>query len=79
MFVDAERIKLFRLTGKAPTEIFPELGLQFEINSGFLYFVIRQKPDQRFIVKIDNLNAIAPRIAEIAAKRRDEFDFIFVR
>jgi hypothetical protein len=48
-----------------------------ELDSGFLYFAIRQKPDERFVVKIDNLNAIPPRIVKIAAERRLEFEFIF--
>jgi hypothetical protein len=44
-----------------------------ELNSGFLHFAIWQEPDQRFIVKIDNLDAVTPGIAEIAAERRLEF------
>jgi len=44
-----------------------------ELHSGLLHFTIRQKPDERFVVKIDNLNAVAPGIAKIATKRRLQF------
>src|SRR2546430_4508574 len=33
-----------------------------EPDPGFLHFAVRQEPDQGFIVKIDNLNAVDPRI-----------------
>src|SRR5438093_13323452 len=48
-----------------------------EFDSSFLHFAIRQQPDQGFIVKIDNLNPIAPGVAKIAAERRLEFQFVF--
>src|SRR5437773_2575685 len=41
-----------------------------EFDSGLLHFAVRQKPDQRFVVKIDNLNAVAPWVVEVAAERR---------
>src|SRR5439155_16482516 len=52
-------------------------SLRIEFNARLLHFAVRQKPDQRLVVKIDNLNAIAPRIAKIAAERRLEFQFVF--
>ena len=48
-----------------------------ELQAGFLHFAIRQQPNQRFIVKIDNLNAVAPGIVKVATKRRLEFQFVF--
>src|SRR2546430_7645794 len=51
--------------------------LRVEFNSRLLHFAIRQKPDKRFVVKIDNLDAIAPRIAKIAAERRLQLQFVF--
>ena len=47
-------------------------------NARFLHFAIRQKPDQRFVVKIDNLNAVAPWISKVTAKWRLEFQFVFL-
>jgi hypothetical protein len=41
--------------------------------SGFLHFAVRQQPDQRLIVKIDNLNTVAPRITKVAPERRFQF------
>lgn len=49
-----------------------------KLHSRFLDFAIRQKPDERFVVKIDNLNAVAPRIAKIAAKRRLKFQVVLL-
>src|SRR5262245_19710149 len=49
----------------------------FELDAGFLHLAIRQHPYQRFIVKVDHLNAISPWIAKIAAKRWFQFDFVF--
>src|SRR5438477_1596470 len=48
-----------------------------ELNSGFLHFAVRQQPDKRFVVKIDNLDTVAPWITEIAAERRFEFQLVF--
>jgi hypothetical protein len=47
-----------------------------EFDACLLDFAIRQEPDKRFVVKIDHLNPVAPRIAKIAAKRRLQFEFI---
>src|ERR1700730_16424131 len=54
-------------------------GLLFlrELDPRFLHFAVRKKPNERFIVEIDNLDAVAPRIAKIAPKRRLKFEFIF--
>src|SRR5438094_4963673 len=41
-----------------------------KLDPNFLHFRIRQKPDQRFIVQIDHLDAVAPGVAKIAAKSR---------
>src|SRR5437764_14989034 len=51
----------------------------FELNTRFLHLAIGQKPDQRFVVKIHDLDAIAPWIAKIAAERRLRFEFVFLR
>ena len=47
------------------------------MDSGLLHFLVGQEPDQRLVVEIDDLNAIAPRVAEIAAEWRDEFEAVF--
>jgi hypothetical protein len=52
-------------------ELHRSFGVEFD--AGFLDFAVRQKPDERFIVKIDNLDAVAPRIAKIAAERWLQF------
>src|SRR5712691_4090832 len=44
-----------------------------KLHAGLLHFTIRQEPDERFIVEIDHLNAVAPRIAKIAPERRHQF------
>jgi hypothetical protein len=49
-----------------------------EFNAGILDFAIRQKPDKRFIVKINDLDAIAPWIQKVTAKRGFQFQFIFL-
>jgi len=48
-----------------------------EFNSGLLDFAVRKQPNDRFIMKIDDLDAVAPRIAKIAAERRLQFQFVF--
>src|SRR5439155_4838422 len=47
-----------------------------KFNSGFLHFAIWQEPDQRFVVKIDHLYAVAPRVAKIAPERWFEFQVV---
>src|SRR6476620_3159892 len=54
-------------------------SFRIELDTRLLHFAIRQKPDERFIVKINNLDAVAPRVAKIAAEGRLEFQFIFLR
>jgi hypothetical protein len=44
-----------------------------------LDFAVWQEPNKRFIVKVDNLDAVAPRVVEIAAKRRLELQLVFFR
>jgi hypothetical protein len=51
--------------------------LQFEFDPRFLHLAIGQQPYERFIVKIDHLNAISPWIAKVAAKGRLQFEFVF--
>src|SRR2546421_11099124 len=48
------------LLALVPSRLLPKF------HAGFLYFAVRQKPDKRFVMKIDNLDTIAPGIAEIA-------------
>src|SRR5262249_16783954 len=50
----------------------------FELDTRFLYLAIRQQPDQRFVVKIDYLDAVAPRIVKIATEGRLQFELIFL-
>src|SRR5579883_2572184 len=50
-----------------------------ERNPRGLHFLIRQEPDHRFIVQIDDLNPVAERIEEIATERRDQRDPVFLR
>jgi len=40
---------------------------------------VRQHPDEGFVVEIDNLDAIAKRIAEVTPKSGDQFDSVFAR
>jgi len=49
-----------------------------ELDAGLLHFAIRQQPDKRFVMKIDDLYVIAPRVAKIAAERRLQLEFIFL-
>src|SRR5262245_2822011 len=56
----------------------PSLNLSFELKACFLHLAIRQQPDERFVVKIDDLNAISPWIAKVTAKRRLQFEFVLL-
>src|SRR5438477_3097194 len=49
-----------------------------KLDPNFLHFRIRQKPDQRFIVQIDHLDAVAPGVAKIAAKSRLQFQTVLL-
>jgi hypothetical protein len=75
----SERLRVVQppVTNRASlqNELHRLFGVEFD--AGFLDFAIRQEPDKRFIVKVHNLDAVAPRIAKIAAKRRLQFEFIF--
>ena len=68
LFDRASQVKVFpqKLEGGSDL-LFPKF------HSGLLHLAIRQKPDERFVVKIDNLDPVAPRIVKVAAKRRFEF------
>ena len=46
---------------------------RIEFNPGLLDFLVRQEPDKRLVVKIDNLDPVPPRIVKIAAKRWVQF------
>src|SRR5215475_3479422 len=54
------------------------LNLSSELDTRVLHLSIRQQPYEGFIVKIDHLNAISPWIAKVAAKRRLQFEFVFL-
>jgi hypothetical protein len=54
----------------------PHRLFRIEFDAGLLNFAIRQEPDKRFIMKVDNLDTVAPWIAKIAAKRRFQFQFV---
>src|SRR3982751_4115331 len=54
------------------------MDLFAEFNTHLLHFRIRQEPDQRFVVKIDNLDTISPWIAKIATERWLQFEFVFL-
>jgi hypothetical protein len=59
--------------GRASRDILNPLfrPLRFgKLHSSCLHFAIRQKPDERFVVEIDNLDPIVPEIAKIAAESR---------
>ena len=49
-----------------------------EFDARLLHFAIRQEPDERFVVKIDNLYAVSPRIAKIATERGLQLQFVFL-
>jgi hypothetical protein len=55
-----------------------EFDLCFELNTRFLHLAIGQQPYEGFIVKINHLNAIPPWITKVAAKRRFQFEFVFL-
>src|SRR5204862_7971993 len=50
--------------------------LRVEFDARLLDFAVRQEPDKRFVVKIDNLDAIAPRVVKITAERRYQLDLV---
>jgi hypothetical protein len=39
-----------------------QLLVALEFDSGSWHFPVRQHPDERFVVKIDNLNPVASRV-----------------
>jgi hypothetical protein len=48
-----------------------------EVYAGLLHLAIRQQPDQRFIVEINDLDAITPWIAKVAAETFDKLESVF--
>jgi hypothetical protein len=76
-----ERISIIQAPRTNRAALQDELHRLFRVESdaSLLDFTVRQKPDQRFVVKIDNLDPIAPQIAKITAKRRFQFQFVFLR
>src|SRR5207253_1562377 len=59
-------------------ELLRALRHRSELHARLLHLTIRQQPNERFIVQIDDLDAVSPRVAEVAPKRRDQFDSIFL-
>jgi hypothetical protein len=49
-----------------------------ESYSDFLHFLVRQQPDQRFVVQIDYLNPVAKRIVKIATESGDQFQAVLL-
>jgi hypothetical protein len=49
----------------------------FKPDPRLLHLAIWHQPDERFIVKIDNLNPVPPRIPKITAERRLQCQFVF--
>src|SRR6266550_2626434 len=47
-----------------------------ELNAGLLDLAVRQEPDKRFVMKIDNLDAIAPEVVKITTERRYQLDLV---
>jgi hypothetical protein len=64
-----------RLRFSAPAQA--DRLFRVEFDAHLLHFAVRQKPDKRFVVKIDHLNAISPWIVKITAERRLQFQFVF--
>src|SRR5437868_8636678 len=62
-----------------PLMLRPQILRLFKPEPGLLEFLIGKQPDEGLVVKINDLDAIAPRIAKVAAERRDEFDLILRR
>ena len=50
-----------------------------ELDAGFLHFAVREEPDERFVVQIDDLDAVAPRVAKVAAETFEQLQAVFVR
>jgi hypothetical protein len=49
-----------------------------ERDTRLLHLAIGEQPDERFIVQIDDLDAIPPRVTEVAAKRWDQLDGVLM-
>src|SRR6476660_4669718 len=74
-----ERLRVIqspRANGAAPQNEMHRL-LRIEFYTRLLDFAVRQEPDKRFVMKIDNLDAIAPRVVKITAERRYQLDLVF--
>ncbi len=42
-----------------------------EFDPGFLHLLVGQEPDERFVVQVNDLDAVAEWVMEIAAKARE--------
>ena len=71
--VDETQLRQCDLSKATERSVLPKL------DSYLLYFAVGKKPDQRFVMQIDHLDAIAPGIAKIASKRRFQFQSILLR
>src|SRR5438445_13850863 len=76
--ISSERVRSAAFWSGIRMHVFDPL-LLVEFDAGFLHFAIRQQPDERFVVQVDDLDAVAPRIAEVAPKPRNQFEPIFLR
>lgn len=48
-----------------------------ELDPGFLHLLIGQEPNERFVVQVDDLDAVAEGVLEIAAKSRNQLEAVF--
>ena len=74
-----ERLRVIQApwaNGAAPQNEMHRL-LRIEFYTRLLDFAVRQEPDKRFVMKIDNLDAIAPGIVKITAEWRYQLDLVF--
>jgi hypothetical protein len=54
-------------------------NLILEGKAGLLDFLIRQQPNHRFVMQIDDLDSVTPWIPKVTAERRDQLNLVFFR
>ena len=63
------RLRLFRRAGGRMKVSLVPLG---ELDAGFLHLLVGQEPDERFVVQVNNLDAVAEWVMEIATEAGDQ-------
>ena len=55
------------------------LGLTGEFDPGFLHLLVGQEPDERLVVQVNDLDAVAEWVVEIAAETGDQGKAVLFR